>query len=142
MARNFACIFRYFYYHENVKSNEAIDALGALAHDTRLAAFRLLVRAGPDGMPAGGIADSLGVHPATLSYHLGLLERAGILVSRRAQRQVIYAVRYEGVSGLVSFLTEDCCQGRAEACAPSPLAPAVPSAPLAKPRVAVRAGIG
>lgn len=122
-----------------MKSENAIEALGALAHDSRLAAFRLLVRAGPDGMPAGAIADALGIHPATLSHHLGLLERAGILVSRRAQRQVIYAVRYEGIRDLVGFLTEDCCQGHPELGGP-PAAATLQT--VAKPRVTVRAGIG
>lgn len=95
--------------------NDAIGALGALAHETRLAAFRLLVRKGPEGLPAGEIAIRLKVHPATMSHHLGLLERAGLLTARRAARQIFYAADYAGMRGLLAYLAEDCCRGLPEA---------------------------
>lgn len=94
----------------------AIHALAALAQDTRLAAFRLLVRTGPGGLNAGDIAAALGVPASTLSHHLAHLERAGLLRSRRLRRQIFYAADYEGVRRLLVFLTEDCCQGRPEIC--------------------------
>lgn len=94
----------------------AVDRLSALAQETRLAVFRLLVRAVPGGMPAGAIADSLDVAPATLSFHLAQLERTGLLTSSRRSRHIIYAVDYEGMRQLLAFLTEDCCQGHPEIC--------------------------
>ena len=96
--------------------SHATEALGALAHQTRLAVFRLLVKQGPNGLNAGDIAKNLSVTPPTLSHHLAQLERAGLLRSRRVQRQVFYAVDFEGMRRLLTFLTEDCCQGRPEMC--------------------------
>lgn len=93
---------------------KAIDAFGALAQETRLTVFRLLVRAGDDGLTAGEIAAQLGVPPSTMSHHLSWLERAGLARSRRAHRQIFYSPNVEGVLSLLSFLMEDCCQGRAE----------------------------
>ena len=95
---------------------EAVDALGALAHDHRLAAFRLLVREGPRGLSAGALARALAVAPSALSFHLSTLERAGLVTARRAGRNVNYAVAVEAVRGLIGFLTEDCCRGRPELC--------------------------
>jgi ArsR family transcriptional regulator, arsenate/arsenite/antimonite-responsive transcriptional repressor len=95
----------------------AISALAALAHETRLSVFRILVRVGPGGLPAGEIATKLGVVPATLSFHLGHLERAGLLVARRESRQIIYAIDQSGLKALLEFLVEDCCQGPAKDCA-------------------------
>ena len=95
---------------------EAVDALGALAHDHRLKLFRLLVREGVPGLAAGEIARRLAITPSALSFHLTALERAGLLTSRRAGRNVIYAVAVESVRGLIGFLTEDCCGGRPELC--------------------------
>lgn len=95
---------------------EAVDALGALANDHRLRVFRLLVREGPPGLTAGAIARSLGIAPSALSFHLSALERAGLLTSRRAGRNVIYAVAVVAVRGLIGFLTEDCCRGQPELC--------------------------
>ena len=94
----------------------AVAALGALAHETRLAVFRLLIEAGPGGLPAGLIAARLEVAPATLSFHLGQLERAGLLASRRNGRQILYAADIEGTRRLMAFLTEDCCGGHPELC--------------------------
>lgn len=94
----------------------AIDALAALAQDTRLKTFRLLVKAGPSGLPAGEIARRLEVQPATLSFHLNQLERAGLVTSRRQSRQIIYAAHFKSMRALLMFLTEDCCNGRPEIC--------------------------
>lgn len=101
-----------------MNSENAISALAALAQDTRLAVFRLLVQAGPEGVSAGDIAEAVGATPSTLSHHLGLLERAGLATSRRAGRMLFYAADYAGTRALMSFLMEDCCQGRPEFCAP------------------------
>lgn len=94
----------------------AIDALAALAQDTRLKTFRLLVQAGPTGLPAGEIARQLEVQPATLSFHLNQLERAGLVTSHRQSRQIIYAAHFKGMRTLLMFLTENCCNGRPEIC--------------------------
>jgi ArsR family transcriptional regulator, arsenate/arsenite/antimonite-responsive transcriptional repressor len=100
-----------------MEMNRAALALSALAHETRLAVFRLLVREGPGGLPAGEVAARLQVTPATLSFHLGQLERAGLLSSNRRSRQIIYRVDLGGTRRLLAFLTEDCCQGRPDLCA-------------------------
>jgi ArsR family transcriptional regulator len=98
--------------------NAAIDAFGALAQETRLRAFRLLIRQGPEGLPAGEVARRLGAPHNTMSTHLAILVRAGLVVSRRESRQVIYAVEAGGVRDLIAFLVEECCGGRPGACAP------------------------
>ena len=95
---------------------DAIGALAALAQETRLAVFRLLIKVGPNGLPAGKVAARVGVPPATLSFHLGQLERAGLIRSRRQSRSIIYAADIEGTRRLIAFLTEDCCQGQPEIC--------------------------
>jgi ArsR family transcriptional regulator, arsenate/arsenite/antimonite-responsive transcriptional repressor len=95
---------------------EILGAFGALSQETRLAVFRLLVREGPAGLPAGEIAAGLGVSPSTMSSHLGQLERAGLLKSWRVQRQIFYAADIEGTKRLLTFLMEDCCQGQPELC--------------------------
>jgi DNA-binding transcriptional ArsR family regulator len=95
---------------------QAVAALSALGHETRLAAFRLLVKAGPDGLPAGRIAEDLAVAPSTLSAHLAQLERAGLLRSTRADRRILYAVDFIGTRRLLGFLVDDCCDGRPELC--------------------------
>jgi DNA-binding transcriptional ArsR family regulator len=95
---------------------KASARLGALAHDVRLRAFRLLVPAGPGGMASGALAEALGVSPTAMSFHLGALEQSGLVASRRAGRRILYAVRYEEVRRLLAFLTEDCCGGRPELC--------------------------
>ena len=94
----------------------ALAALAALAHETRLAVFRLLVTVGPSGLPAGEIAERLGVVASTMSFHLKELDRAGLLRSWRRQRQIFYAADYEGTRTLLAFLTRDCCQGHPEIC--------------------------
>ena len=89
----------------------AVRALGALSQETRLAAFRLLVRAGPDGLPAGRIAESLDVALPTLSFHLKELAQAGLVTSRSQSRFVIYTADFDRMSELLGFLTENCCRG-------------------------------
>jgi ArsR family transcriptional regulator len=96
----------------------AVEALSALAHGHRLAVFRLLVRAGADGMPAGDIAREVGALPNTLSTHLTILGHAGLVRSRREGRSIIYSADYDGMRALLGFLVEDCCAGRPEICAP------------------------
>ncbi|MEQ8356371.1 MAG: metalloregulator ArsR/SmtB family transcription factor [Kiloniellaceae bacterium] len=95
---------------------QATQALAALAQPTRLAVFRLLVCEGPAGLPAGKVATQVGVQPATLSFHLAQLERAGLLVSRRRSRQILYAADFAAMRGLIAFLLDDCCLGRPEIC--------------------------
>ena len=101
---------------EDMEEKAALAALAALAHETRLAVFRLLVIAGPSGLPAGDIAERVGVVASTLSFHLKELDRAGLLRSWRRQRQVFYAADYAGTRGLLTVLTRDCCQGHPEIC--------------------------
>ena len=94
----------------------AVDALGALAHETRLSVFRLLVKAGPDGMVAGAIAERQAVPPSTMSHHLATLERAGLVQSERESRLIHYRADYPGMRRLLMFLMQDCCQGAPEMC--------------------------
>lgn len=94
----------------------AVDALGALAHETRLAVFRMLVTAGPAGMIAGAIAERQGVPPSTMSHHLGMLERAGLVTSERESRLIHYRADYSGMQRLLAFLVQDCCRGAPEMC--------------------------
>jgi DNA-binding transcriptional ArsR family regulator len=95
----------------------AIAALGALAQETRLDVFRLLVREGVAGLPAGVIADRLGVLPASLTFHLQQLVHAGLITQRRLGRQQIYSAEYGAMNGLLAYLTENCC-GQGASCAP------------------------
>jgi DNA-binding transcriptional ArsR family regulator len=100
-----------------METKDALSALAALAQETRLEVFRLLVRAGPSGLSAGAVAERVGVQPATLSFHLRELERAGLLTARRESRQIFYAPDILGMRALLAFLTEDCCGGHPEICA-------------------------
>jgi ArsR family transcriptional regulator, arsenate/arsenite/antimonite-responsive transcriptional repressor len=102
-----------------METSHAVAALAALAQENRLEIFRLLVQAGPDGMAAGQVADKLGLAPNTLSFHFDRLRFAGLVTVRRDGRSMIYAARYEAMNDLVSFLTENCCQGAVEKCAPA-----------------------
>ena len=97
-----------------MKSEAAIAALSALAHDNRLAVFRLLVRAGPDGVSAGEIAADLEIPNATLSFHLNQLRHAGLVSFRRIGRSLIYTAEYGSMNELLAYLTENCCQGSAD----------------------------
>lgn len=99
-----------------MESNAAIEAFGALAQSTRMEVFRRLVRAGPEGLPAGGVAKALEVPANTMSTHLAILERAGLVTSRRDGRLVYYAAAFDRVRDLVGFLLEDCCAGNADMC--------------------------
>lgn len=101
-----------------MKSKQAISALSALAHDGRLATFKLLVKAGPDGMAAGEIAQRLKTPPSSLSTNLTLLSTARLVMSRRAGRSIIYTADFDAMRGLLSFLIEDCCNGSPEVCTP------------------------
>lgn len=96
--------------------SQAVEALAALAQRSRLAIYRRLVEAGPQGMAAGGIGEALDLPPATLSFHLSQLARAGLVRSRQEGRYVIYSADFQGMNALVGFLTENCCSGAA--CAP------------------------
>jgi len=95
----------------------AIAALGALAQETRLELFRLLVTCGPQGLPAGVIAERLGVLPSSLSFHLQQLVHAGLITQRRLSRHLIYSAEYGTMNALLVYLTENCC-GRDAVCAP------------------------
>lgn len=101
-----------------MQTDSAVRAFAALAQETRLTVFRLLMKAGPLGLPAGLVAKTLGVPPATLSFHLKELARAGLISARREGRRIYYAPDLAGTRDLIGFLTEDCCQGKPEICAP------------------------
>ena len=92
-----------------MKSAAAIAALGALAHEHRLAIFRLLVEHGPDGLPAGVIAAKVGLVPSSLTFHLQHLTRSGLLTQQRQSRQIIYAADFAAMNALVGYLTDNCC---------------------------------
>ena len=101
-----------------MESTIAIKRLSALAQDSRLAVFRLLVTAGPEGVAAGEIARELGLPANTLSTHLNILANADLVTSRRVGRSIIYAADYDRMSELLIYLMEDCCHGRPEVCGP------------------------
>ena len=101
-----------------MESKLALSQLSALAQDNRLAVFRLLVKAGHDGLPAGEISAALDVPPNTLSAQLNILSNAGLIQGNRQGRSIIYTANYDAISGLIVFLMEDCCQGREEVCSP------------------------
>lgn len=98
-----------------------IRALGALAQDHRLAAYRLLVQAGPEGMAAGALAESLGVPGSSMSFHLAQLTHAGLVVQRRQSRSIIYSADFAAMNALMSYMTENCCGG--VPCAPDACSP-------------------
>src|SRR4051794_24581846 len=108
---------------------QALDAFAALAQDTRLRIVRLLVTAGPDGLPAGAVGEAVGASSSNLSFHLKELERAGLIQSRRASRSIIYSAVYPALSGLIQFLMRDCCQGHPKVCIPAVMALAACCAP-------------
>jgi ArsR family transcriptional regulator len=95
---------------------QAVPAFVALGHPVRLDTFRMLVRKGPEGMPSGEIAAELNVPPTAMSFHLSTLERSRLVTSRREGRKILYAVNFEQVRALLTFLTADCCGGRPELC--------------------------
>ena len=110
-----------------METSNAVAALAALAQDNRLDIFRLLVQAGPDGMAAGQVADKLRPAPNTLTFHFDRLRGAGLVTVRRDGRSMIYAAQFATMNGLVSYLTENCCQGASALCATVECKPAKPS---------------
>ncbi|MBM3486907.1 MAG: helix-turn-helix transcriptional regulator [Alphaproteobacteria bacterium] len=107
----------------------ALAALGALAQDHRLAVFRLLVQKGPEGLPAGAIADATAMPASSLSFHLAHLQRAGLIVQRRVGRSLVYSADFAAMSAVVGYLTENCCASATcvpAACVPAACAPASP----------------
>jgi DNA-binding transcriptional ArsR family regulator len=106
-----------------MEKSDAIAALSALAQESRLDVFRLLVQAGPDGMPAGQIGERLGLPSATLSFHLNQLKQAGLVTFRREGRSLIYGAEYAAMNALLGYLTENCCQGDSAGCGVDACAP-------------------
>ncbi len=106
-----------------MKNTDAVASLAALAQDSRLEVFRLLVQAGPDGLPAGEVATKLKLAPNTLTFHFDRLRDAGLVTVRRDGRSMIYAARFETMNELLGYLTENCCEG-AGSCAPAICVPA------------------
>lgn len=100
-----------------MQTKHAVEALGALAHEHRLGVYRLLVEQGPAGLAAGAIAESIGLAPSSLTFHLQNLHRAGLIVQRRESRSLIYSVDFDAMNDLVGYLTENCCAGSGESCA-------------------------
>jgi len=117
-----------------MKTVDALASLSALSHETRLAIYRLLVEAGPAGLAAGIIAERIQLAGPTLSFHLNHLKHAELVECRRDGRSLIYSADYGQMNGLVAYLTENCCQGDAEACGLPACAPA------AGPRIQVKGG--
>lgn len=109
-----------------------VEALGALAHEHRLAIYRLLVQRGPEGLSAGIIGQCIGLLPSSLTFHLQNLQRAGLIAQRRESRQLIYSVDFSVMNGLVGYLTENCCANGGSECA-------VNCAPAAAAKVTRRA---
>jgi len=107
---------QHFDIRRNMEQSEAVAALAALAQDNRLDVYRLLVQAGPEGLPAGNVASELKLAPNTLTFHFDRLRQAGLVTVRREGRSMIYAARFDAVSELIGYLTENCCGG--EACLP------------------------
>lgn len=102
---------------------DAVTALAALAQDNRLDVFRLLVQAGPEGMPAGEVATALDLAPNTLTFHFDKLRAAALVTARREGRSIIYAARFETMNTLIAYLTENCCGGDTSACTSAPCIP-------------------
>ncbi|HYD15734.1 MAG TPA: metalloregulator ArsR/SmtB family transcription factor [Hyphomicrobium sp.] len=102
-----------------METQDAVVSLAALAHEQRLKIFRLLVREGPSGLPATDIAEAVGASPTAASFHLKELDRAGLIHATRDGRYVRYAVHFEGMRQLLTYLTEDCCQGNPQLCGTS-----------------------
>ncbi|VVE03602.1 ArsR/SmtB family transcription factor [Pandoraea terrigena] len=94
-----------------METNNALEALAALAHSVRLTVFRLLMQAGPEGLPAGRIAELMDMPASSLSFHLKELHHAGLLASRQEGRSIIYMARFETMNALLGYLTENCCGG-------------------------------
>lgn len=106
-------MLKYFQYRGIIEMDtaQAVEKLAALAQETRLRIFRLLVEAGPEGMNAGAIAETVGVPAATLSFHVAQLARAGLVESRQESRFIFYSASYASMDDLIAYLTDNCCQG-------------------------------
>ena len=102
-----------------MEQSDAVAALAALAQDNRLDVYRLLVQAGPEGMPAGSVAGALELAPNTLTFHFDRLRQAGLVTVRREGRSMIYAARYDTMNVLIAYLTENCCRGAPAQCVPA-----------------------
>jgi DNA-binding transcriptional ArsR family regulator len=109
-----------------MKTPAVIDALGALAHEHRLAVYRLLVERGPEGLSAGAIGDRVGLLPSSLTFHLQNLQHAGLITQRRISRQLIYSADFDVMNGLIGYLTENCCAASGARCS-TECAPARPA---------------
>lgn len=118
-----------------MKTADVIDALGALAHEYRLAVYRLLVERGPEGLPAGVIGERVGLVPSSLTFHLQALQRAGLIRQTRVSRQLIYSADYAVMTGLVGYLTDNCCAASGGRC-DTACAPSAASKPARRKRVA------
>lgn len=118
-----------------MKTDQAVQSLGALAHEHRLAIYRLLVERGPEGLPAGAIGEGVGLAPSSLTFHLQNLQRAGLLVQRRESRNLIYSVDFDAMNALVGYLTDNCCVG--SSCA-TECKPAKPGKAQRRPKAAWR----
>jgi ArsR family transcriptional regulator len=101
-----------------MKKSDALAALAALAQDNRLDVFRLLVEAGPEGLPAGSVAGALKLAPNTLTFHFDRLRDAALVTVRREGRSMIYAARFDTMNALLGYLTDNCCQGNVAQCLP------------------------
>lgn len=101
-----------------MRHREAVTALSALAHEHRLAVYRLLVEQGVEGLSAGDIAGRIGLVPSSLTFHVQALQRAGLITQRRVSRQLFYAADFDAMNALVGYLTENCCGQSPAACAP------------------------
>src|ERR1700728_2965702 len=103
-----------------MRTASVIWALGALAHEHRLAIYRLLVQRGPEGLPAGAIGQRVGLLPSSLTFHLQNLQRAGLITQRRESRRLIYSADFAAMNGLVGYLTENCCGNADSQCCTPP----------------------
>jgi len=118
-----------------MKTTAVIDALGALAHEYRLAIYRLLVQQGPEGLAAGAIGERMGLVPSSLTFHLQALQRAGLVTQVRASRQLIYSADYTAMNELVGYLTDKCCTAGDGNCA-TECKPSRPAKPVKRAKAA------
>ena len=119
-----------------MKTPAVIGALAALAHEHRLAIYRLLVQQGPQGLAAGAIGERVGLQPSSLTFHLQSLQRAGLITQQRASRQLIYSADYAVMNGLVGYLTDNCCAAEGASCCPAPAAAPIRSRKSSRSRKA------
>jgi ArsR family transcriptional regulator, arsenate/arsenite/antimonite-responsive transcriptional repressor len=117
-----------------VKTPAAISAFGALAHEHRLAIYRLLVERGPEGLSAGIIGERVGLLPSSLTFHLQNLQRAGLIKQQRVSRQLIYSADFDAMNELIGYLTENCCGQGSDACTTA----CKPEGPVVKPKTKSR----